>query len=60
MDYDPFGLSEFQDLENFSQILINMTSVLEVVKIVMEQEGFTGSGLNVTVNVAPAPVNLIM
>ena len=60
MDYDPFGLSQFEDLENLSQILINMTSVLEVVKIVMQQEGFTGSGLNVSVNVAPVPVNLIM
>ena len=60
MDYDPFGLQQFEDLDNFSQILVNMRSVLEVVKIVMEQQGFTGSGLNVTVNVAPAPVNLLM
>jgi hypothetical protein len=60
LDYDPFGLNVYADLDNLQSILTSMVSVLDVVKIVMEQKGFKGSGLNVSVNVAPRQVNLIM
>jgi len=60
MDYDPFGQNEFTDLDNLTSILTNIVSVLDIVKIVMEQKGFKGTGLNVNVNVAPREVNLIM
>jgi len=60
MDYDPFGQGQFNDLENLSQFLVSLTNTLELVKIVLEQEGFKGTGINVSVSVAPRPVNLIM
>lgn len=60
MDYDPFGQNEFTDLDNLTSILTNIVSVLDIVKIVMEQKGFKGTGLNVNVEVAPREVNLIM
>ena len=60
MDYDPFNLTTFEDLDTLSEVLVNLTTVLEVVKIFMAQQGFTGSGLNVGVIVATKPVNLIM
>jgi hypothetical protein len=60
MDYDPFGQNEFADLDNLTSILTNIVSVLDIVKIVMEQKGFKGTGLNVNVDVAPRQVNLIM
>jgi hypothetical protein len=60
MDYDPFGLNQYNDLDNIASILTSMVSVLDVVKIIMEQKGFKGTGLNVSVNVAPRQVNLIM
>ena len=60
MDYDPFGQNEFSDLDNLTNILTNIVSVLDIVKIVMEQKGFKGTGLNVSVDVAPRQVNLIM
>jgi hypothetical protein len=60
MDYDPFGQSQFTDLDNLTSILTNIVSVLDIVKIVMEQKGFKGTGLNVNVEVAPREVNLIM
>jgi len=60
MDYDPFGQNEFGDLDNLTSILTNIVSVLDIVKIVMEQKGFKGTGLNVNVDVAPRQVNLIM
>jgi hypothetical protein len=60
MDYDPFGQNEFTDLDNLTSILTNIVSVLDIVKIVMEQKGFKGTGLNVNVDVAPREVNLIM
>jgi hypothetical protein len=60
MDYDPFGQNEFSDLDNLTSILTNIVSVLDIVKIVMEQKGFKGTGLNVSVDVAPRQVNLIM
>jgi hypothetical protein len=37
-----------------------MVAVLDIVKIVMEQKGFKGTGLSVSVDVAPREVNLIM
>jgi hypothetical protein len=60
MDYDPFGLNDFTDLDSLQTIITNMVSVLDIVKVVMEQKGFKGTGLNVSVNVAPTQVNLIM
>lgn len=60
MDYDPFGMNVYKDLDNLASILTSMVEVLDIVKIVMEQKGFKGTGLNVTVNVAPRQVNLIM
>jgi hypothetical protein len=60
MDYDPFGLVPFTELDNLSGILLSITSVLEIVKIVMEQKGFKGTGLNVAVLVAPNPVILLV
>jgi hypothetical protein len=60
MDYDPFGQNQFTDLDNLTSILTNIVSVLDIVKIVMEQKGFKGTGLNVNVEVAPREVNLIM
>ena len=60
MYYDPFGQNEYKDLDNLASILTSMVAVLDVVKIVMEQKGFKGTGLNVDVNVAPRQVNLIM
>jgi hypothetical protein len=60
MDYDPFGQNQFTDLDNLTSILTNIVSVLDIVKIVMEQKGFKGTGLNVHVDVAPREVNLIM
>jgi hypothetical protein len=60
MDYDPFGLNVYKDLDNLASILTSMVEVLDIVKIVMEQRGFKGTGLNVSVNVAPRQVNLIM
>jgi hypothetical protein len=60
MEYDPFGQNEFADLDNLTSILTNIVSVLDIVKIVMEQKGFKGTGLNVNVDVAPRQVNLIM
>lgn len=60
MDYDPFGQNEFTDLDNLTSILTNIVSVLDIVKVVMEQKGFKGTGLSVSVDVAPREVNLIM
>jgi|688.fasta_scaffold47786_8 hypothetical protein len=60
MEYDPFGQNEFADLDNLTSILTNIVSVLDIVKIVMEQKGFKGTGLNVNVDVVPRQVNLIM
>ena len=60
MDYDPFGQNEFIDLDNLSLVIKNIVTVLDIVKIVMEQKGFKGTGLNVNVEVAPREVNLIM
>ena len=60
MDYDPFGLNVYKDLDNLASILTSMVEVLDIGKIVMEQRGFKGTGLNVSVNVAPRQVNLIM
>lgn len=60
MDYDPFGQNEFIDLDNLSLIITNIVTVLDLVKIVMEQKGFTAGGLNVSVDVAPRQVVLIM
>ena len=60
MDYDPFGQNVFTDIDNLHEFLINLTNTLELVKIVMEQQGFKGTGLNVSVDVAPRAVNLIM
>lgn len=60
MDYDPFGLNKYKDLDNLASILTNMVAVLDIVKIVMEQKGFKGTGLSVSVDVAPRQVNLIM
>jgi len=60
MDYDPFGLATFNDLDNLSEFLVSITNTLELVKIVLEQEGFKGTGINVSVSVAPRAVNLIM
>jgi hypothetical protein len=60
MDYDPFGQNEFIDLENLSVLITNIVTVLDIVKIVMEQKGFKGTGLSVSVNVAPRQVTLIM
>ena len=60
MDYDPFGQNEFTDLDNLSVIITNIVRVLDTVKIVMEQKGFKGTGLSVSVNVAPCEVILIM
>ena len=60
MDYDPFGQNQFTDLDNLTSILTNIVSVLDIVKIVMEQKGFKGTGLNVNVDVVPRQVNLIM
>ena len=60
MDYDPFGMNVYKDLDNLASILTSMVEVLDIVKIVMEQRGFKGTGLNVSVNVAPRQVNLIM
>jgi hypothetical protein len=60
MDYDPFGQNEFIDLENLSLVITNIVTVLDLVKIVMEQKGFTAAGLNVSVDVAPRQVVLIM
>jgi hypothetical protein len=60
MIYDPFGHNRYDDLDNLTSILTSMVAVLDIVKIVMEQQGFKGTGLSVTVNVAPRQVNLIM
>jgi hypothetical protein len=60
MDYDPFGQNQFNDLDNLSQFLISLTTTLELVKVVLEQKGFKGTGINVSVAVAPRQVNLIM
>jgi hypothetical protein len=60
MDYDPFGMNIYRDLDNLASILTTMVKVLDVVKIVMEQKGFKGTGLSVSVDVAPRQVNLIM
>jgi len=60
MDYDPFGQNQFNDLDNLSQFLISLTTTLELVKVVLEQQGFKGTGINVSVAVAPRQVNLIM
>jgi hypothetical protein len=59
MDYDPFGTATFNDLDNLSEFLVTITTTLELVKIVLEQQGFKGTGINVSVYVAPKPVNLI-
>jgi hypothetical protein len=59
MDYDPFGTATFNDLDNLSEFLVSITTTLELVKIVLEQQGFKGTGINVSVYVAPRPVNLI-
>jgi hypothetical protein len=59
MDYDPFGIATFNDLDNLSEFLVTITTTLELVKIVLEQQGFKGTGINVSVYVAPKPVNLI-
>lgn len=60
MDYDPFCKNQYDDLDNLASILGSMVAVLDIVKIVMEQKGFKGTGLSVTVNVAPRQINLIM
>ena len=60
MDYDPFGQNQFDDLENLSEFLVTLTTTLELVKVVLEQQGFKGTGINVSVLVAPRQVNLIM
>jgi hypothetical protein len=60
MDYDPFGQNEFIDLDNLSLVIKNIVTVLDIVKIVMEQKGFTATGLKVSVDVAPRQVILIM
>jgi hypothetical protein len=60
MSYDPFGQNQYKDLDNLTSILTSMVAVLDIVKIVMEQKGFKGTGLNVSVDVAPRQVNLIM
>jgi len=60
MDYDPFGQNTFNDLENLSEFLVSLTTTLELVKIVLEQKGFKGTGINVSVSVAPRQINLIM
>ena len=60
MDYDPFGQNTFNDLENLSEFLVSLTTTLELVKIVLEQKGFKGTGINVLVSVAPRQINLIM
>lgn len=60
MDYDPFGQNTFNDLENLSEFLVSLTTTLELVKVVLEQKGFKGTGINVSVSVAPRQINLIM
>jgi len=58
--FDPFGLGAYEDLDTLISILSTIISIFDIVKIVMEQKGFKGTGLNVSVNVAPKQVNFLM
>jgi hypothetical protein len=58
--FDPFGLGAYEDLDTIISILSTIISIFDIVKIVMEQKGFKGTGLNVSVNVAPKQVNFLM
>jgi hypothetical protein len=57
---DIFGDTYIKILNNLQSVYTNIASALNVVKIVMEQKGFKGSGIKATVNVAPRKVALIM
>ena len=58
--FDPFGLGSYSDTDTIISILTSFVSIFDIVKIVMEQKGFKGSGLNVSVDVVPKQVNFIM
>ena len=53
VDGDPFGLQVYTDLNTLSFVLTSIINVLEVLKITMEQKGFKGTGINVSVAVVP-------
>jgi hypothetical protein len=58
VDGDPFGLQVYTDLDTLSFVLTSIINVLEVLKITMEQKGFKGTGINVSVAVVPRQVTL--
>lgn len=58
VDGDPFGLQVYTDLNTLSFVLTSIINVLEVLKITMEQKGFKGTGINVSVPVVPKQLTL--
>lgn len=58
VDGDPFGLQGYTDLNTLTFVLTSIINVLEVLKITMEQKGFKGTGINVSVPVVPTQLTL--
>jgi hypothetical protein len=58
--YDPFDINAAKDLDNFIKLLTDLTFTLDIVKVVLEQKGYTATGLKVNVNVAAKAVRLRM
>jgi hypothetical protein len=58
VDDDPFGLQVYTDLNTLSFVLTSIINVLDVLKITMEQKGFKGTGINVSVNIVESQITL--
>jgi hypothetical protein len=58
--YDPFGLEIDNSLGDFVSLLTTYTIVLTQLKIYMEQKGIKLGGIQVSVNVAPVKINLMI
>jgi hypothetical protein len=56
---DVFGNTFMNVLDNLTKIFTTVATTLDVVKIVMEQKGFKGTGLKASVNLANKKVALM-
>jgi len=60
VDDDPFGLQVYQDLDTLTFVLKYLINTLDVLKITMQQKGFKGTGINVSVKVVPSQITLFI
>jgi hypothetical protein len=59
-EYDPFSLSVSQEILSINSILGSLTSIFEVIKVFLDQQGIKVGGIQVDVQVAPKRVILLI